>query len=128
MTRSAVPGYLASAAALALSAAAPVAVVPRPGGVPCALEGALEVAAAGVTVAVVLDEPPHAARSAATATVAAPPARALRERRGREVLIDMPPSSARRAGVARGVSGSRPGTVTRGGARTPASTGRGGRS
>src|SRR4051794_19717084 len=82
MTRSTAPGYFASAAALALSAAAPVTVVPKPlaGAPPWAPEAALEPAAAGVAVAVVLEEPQAASRPP-TATAAVAPASALRQRR-----------------------------------------------
>src|SRR4051812_49951920 len=75
MTRSTVPGYLASAAALALAAAAPVTAVPKPGGVPCAEDegGAPVVAAAFVDVAVVFEDAPQPARTPATASAAAAP-------------------------------------------------------
>src|SRR4051794_40641145 len=128
MTCSTVPGYLASAAALALSAAAPVTVLPIAGGVPCVLEGALDVAAAGAAV-VVLEEP-QPAMTTPIASVAAAPARALRERRVMwGWVIDIRSSSARRARVARAVSGRTPGAagaLRRGGARSPAWSARGG--
>src|SRR4051794_35679757 len=89
-TRSTVPGYLAVAAALALSAAAPVTVFPMPGGTPSGLD---EVAAAGVADAVlgVLLEAPQPARRPATATAATAPASVLR-RRGKILgwVDDMP--------------------------------------
>src|SRR3954466_10248204 len=89
-TRSTVPGHLAVAAALALSAAAPVTVFPMPGGTPSGLD---EVAAAGVADAVlgVLLEAPQPARRPPTAIAAMAPARVLR--RWRRILgwvDDMP--------------------------------------
>src|SRR3954468_10074880 len=99
MTRSAVPGYLASAAALAFVAAAPVAGVPNPGGEACVPDWALEVAAAGTAVVVVVAvvEEPQPVSAPPSATGATGPAIALRRRRRRWVcVIDMPPSSARR--------------------------------
>jgi hypothetical protein len=70
MTRSAVPGYFASAAVLALVAAVPVTAVPRPGGAPWAAEAA----AALVVVAASVPDEPHAARRPVTATAATTPA------------------------------------------------------
>src|SRR4051794_19492973 len=115
MTRSTVPGYLASAAALALSAAAPVAGVPNPGGTRCALEALGVVAAALLAVAlcVLADEPQPAIRPP-SATAATNPATALRWRRDRCIcVIDIRPSSARRARGARAAAGRTPGTRAR---------------
>src|SRR4051812_5113997 len=96
-TRSTVPGYLAVAAALALSAAAPVTVFPMPGGTPWGLD---EVAAAGVADAVlgVLLEAPQPARRPPTAMAATAPASVLRWRRRILGWVDdMPGGSARTA-------------------------------
>src|SRR5918996_10215 len=90
MTRSTAPGYLAVAAAFALSADTPVTGVPKPpcgpapsappGGPPGELD---EVAAAGVAAAVlgVVLEEPQPARRPPTARAATAPARVLRWRR-----------------------------------------------
>src|SRR5690349_840430 len=104
MTRSAVPGYLASAAAFALSAAAPVTVVPIPGGTPW---GADEVAAAGAAatlLAVVLLAEPQPASRPPTATAAAALARVRRWRRRRVVFVRDMPSGSADSGIEEGVA------------------------